>query len=204
IVGVTPPAFVGVQQVLTGASDITMPLALDRQFNHDAGLDASRLDRPAWAWVQMMGRVKPGVTPEQVQGNLSGVYQQAARSGWQSYLGSLTDSSRAAPQNQDRTKVPRLKVSSGGRGIYDVNADTYRSITLLGIVVALILAIVCANVANLLLSRATARQREISVRLSLGATRGRLIRQLLTESVLLSFIGAALGILIASWGRQLL
>ncbi|HEV3141033.1 MAG TPA: ABC transporter permease, partial [Vicinamibacterales bacterium] len=88
VVGVTPPAFVGVQEVLSEATDITMPLELDRQFNHDAGLDVSRLDRPAWAWLQVVGRLKPGATPAHVQGNLGGVYEQAARAGWQSYLGS--------------------------------------------------------------------------------------------------------------------
>ncbi|HEV3141068.1 MAG TPA: FtsX-like permease family protein, partial [Vicinamibacterales bacterium] len=105
---------------------------------------------------------------------------------------------------RDRTEVARLAVEPGARGIYDANSNDLRSVQMLGGVVALLLLIVCANVANLLLSRATSRQKEISVRLSLGATRARLIRQLLTESLLLAGMGGALGILIGYWGHRLL
>jgi predicted permease len=100
--------------------------------------------------------------------------------------------------------VPHLLVDSARHGVYDVGSNDVRSATILSVVVALVLLIVCANVANLLLSRATTRQRELSVRLSVGATRGRLIRQLLTESLLLAFAGGALGIAVGYWGKQLL
>src|SRR5258708_33199378 len=121
-----------------------------------------------------------------------------------SLLASLTPEARSNSNNRNRTEIPHLRVDSGSRGVYDVNPSDATAVTILSVVVVLILLIVCANVANLLLSRAAARQKDISIRLSLGATRGRLIRQLLTESLLLASMGGGLGILIGHWGQQLL
>jgi predicted permease len=206
IVGVTPPGFTGVQAVLNDGADITVPLAMDPRFGNDYQdyYSSPRLRQPTVWWLQIMGRLKPGTTADQVRGNLEGIFQAAARDGWTSYFASLPERQQSMTQNQNRTKVPQLRVTSGSRGIYDVSADAYRSMTLVGVVVALVLLIVCANVANLLLSRAATRHKEISIRLSMGATRMRLIRQLLVESVLLALVGGAAGMLIAYWGRQLL
>ena len=148
-----------------------------------------------------MGRLKPGGTAVQVQSNLEGVFQRTARAGLDSYMKSLTDTERSTVRNRNRTEVPRLRIESGARGIYDARTNDVRSVTILSVVVALVLLIVCANVANLLLSRATTRQKELSIRLSLGATRGRLIRQLLTESLVLAAIGGALGVARGSLGK---
>src|SRR2546426_7001559 len=211
IVGVISPEFTGIQQTVGDAPDVAVPLALDAQLTSGPppAVPAerppiARLSQPTYWWLQVMGRLQPGATAAQVQGNLEGVFQSTARAGLDSYLASLSQEARSTVVNRNRKDVPHLVVESGSRGIYDVNSTDIRAVTILSAVVALVLLIVCANVANLLLSRATTRQKEISVRLSLGATRARLIRQLLTESVVLASMGGALGILVGYWGQQLL
>ena len=212
IVGVISPELVGVQQVFREGPEIAVPLALDSQLAQQFGAPpppgspprVPRLVAPTSWWLQIMGRLKPGVTAAQVEANLGTVFRTTARAGFDSMLASLPPETRSTSPYQNRTEIPNLRVDSGARGVYDVNVSDERAVTILSGVVVLVLLIVCANVANLLLSRAATRQKEISVRLSLGATRGRLVRQLLTESLLLASLGGALGILIANWSGQLL
>ena len=210
IVGVLPAAFSGIQRPLSQPNDVSFPLALDRRFSPDSAGGPpnaparSRLDEPTYWWLQVMGRLKPGATAEQAQGNLEAVFQNTARAGLASYLSSLSQTERGNARNRERTEVPVLRVDSGARGIYDPNTNELRAASILSVLVGLVLLLVCANVANLLLSRSTVRAREISVRLSLGATRWRVMRQLLTESLLLSSIGGTLGIAVGYWGRGLL
>ena len=209
IVGVIGPHFSDAQNPYGNGPDIGVPLALDARFSSLPPPPGSpprkpRLDDPTYWWLQVMGRLKAGVTPEQVQANLENVFQHTARAGLDSYLATLSPEARSSSRNRNRTEVPRLRADSGSRGIYEVNTNEARAVTILSVVVVLVLLIVCANVANLLLSRATARQKEISIRISLGATRARLIRQLLTESLLLASVGGVLGILVARWSGQLL
>jgi predicted permease len=209
IVGVTSPEFTGMQRVIAEAPDLVFPLALDRVLTpagamYPGGPNQSRLDRPTYWWLQIFGRLKSDVSASQVEGNLGGVFQQVAREGMASFLTSIPEKERNSTANRNRVEVSRLSVSSAARGLYDNDPTALRGVAIISAVVALILLLVCANIANLLLSRAAARQREISVRLSIGATRVRLVRQLLTESVLLALAGGALGLLVAYWGRRLL
>jgi predicted permease len=204
IVGVLPTEFTGIQQPIGDPPDVTIPIALEPQMGNLPANQRSRLERPTSWWLQVMGRLAPGTTAAQVQGNLGGVFRNTARAGMDGYLKSLTDTERAASGNRDRTQIPELRVEPAAHGFYDANTTDTQALSILAVVVAMVLLIVCANVANLLLSRAAMRRKEISVRLSLGATRGRLVRQLLTESVMLAAIGGVLGIIVAYWGRALL
>jgi predicted permease len=208
IVGVISPELIDVQQAVREGPDIAAPLALVSQLANTptprGEPNIPLLERPTYWWLQIMGRLKPGVTAAQAQANLEPVFQHTARAGLDAYLASLPPDVRSDSSNRNRTEVPHLRVDSGSRGIYDINTSDSRAVTILSVVVVLILLIVCANVANLLLSRAATRQKEISVRLSLGATRARLVRQLLTESLLLAAMGGALGMLLGRWGQQLL
>jgi predicted permease len=213
VVGVLPPWFIGIQRMAETSRDVFVPFLMEPRFvpatnpglNPAFGPVKARIDQPTTWYLQIAGRLKPDATIEQVKGNLAGPFAQAARGGMESFQAELTEAQRNMSFNQrEGDAVPELLVLPGSRGIYDLDRTSSRSASVLSAVVVLLLLIVCANVANLLLSRAAARYREVSVRLSMGASRRRLVRQLLTESLLLSGTGGVLGILLGYWSKKLL
>ena len=205
IVGVTPADFAGIERLGADAPDVTVPLAFDALFAPPARVEIPRMQQPTYWWLQLVGRLKPGVSIEQAGANFAMVFQRTAIAGMAEYQSSLTADEKTLSTNRQRgTAVPELLINPAAHGYYDVPPQTRRSAGFLSVVVVIVLLVVCANVANLLLTRGTERTREISVRLSIGATRGRLLRQLLTESLLLSSVGGALGGLLAYWLQGLL
>jgi predicted permease len=191
IIGVMPAKFSG--EIVGDAADVWLPMMMQLQLM--PGRDY--LEDPNTSFLQVMGRVKPGVTLAQAGTDVNVVLRQALAGAYGARLSGDDRTDLARPDQ-------RIAVSPGMNGFSRLRHDFSRPLLLLMTVVTLVLLIACVNVANLLLARASTRSREIAVRLAIGAAPKRLLRQLLTESILLSSLGGALGLLLAQWGATLL
>lgn len=190
IVGVAPPGFYG-ETLQPNPPSFWLPLSADRQLNHQRAL----IDNPDEHWLYLMGRLAPGISKVQAEGRLT-----AALHNW------LLNREGAGISTNERKKISKsyIELTPGGSGIVHMQQTySWTLRLLLGISLA-VLIITCANAASLVLARGTARATEISVRRALGASRGRLIRQWLTESLVLALSGGASGLLVAIAATRLL
>jgi predicted permease len=193
VIGVSPPTFFG--EMVGLEPDLWLPISMQMQ----AVPGRDRLHDPPGTtrlmWLQVMGRLKPGVTLQQAQTASNLIFHQA-----------IADQAGAAsnPQQKQQLMQQRLELSPGGMGSSGLRDQFASPLIALFALVGLVLLLAVVNLASLLLARAAARQKEVGVRLALGAGRGRILKQLLTESLLLSVIGGLLGALLAVWGVRIL
>ena len=182
VIGVAPPEFFGVDPAVV--PDLYLPLHTNLLAD---GAQAARMYPDGnFYWIEMMGRLSPGVSMAQAQAVLAPRFHQWVAT--------------TATTDGERAKLPALILNPGAAGLGSLRRKYSKPFYALLMMAGLILAIACTNIANLLLARAAARRREMGVRLTLGAGRFRVVRQLLTESVMLASLGGALGVLFAIWG----
>ena len=189
IIGVAPPGFTG--ETVGQHPDFWAPMMMQEHF-----MPGRRwLRRTTASWVRVMGRLRPGVSLEQAKAAGTVLLRQA-----------MADERGAEITADDRRSIAtaNLGLTTGDKGFGQLRGQFSQPLTVLMVMVAVVLLIACANLANLLLARAAARRREISIRIAIGSSRSRVIRQLLTESLLLALIGGGVAVAVAWWGSSAL
>jgi predicted permease len=192
VVGVSEAGFSGVQVGKT--PDIFVPLMMTPQMTQYG----ETLDKWNDYWMTLLARRKPGVSESQAEAGMNAVYRPLLEEQLPQIKSAWNEEKR------QRFLDKRILLSSGARGRMIVQRDSGGQIITLFVMVVLVLLIACTNVANLLLARGASRQREFAIRAAMGASRSRMIRQLLAESLLCAFAGGALGILLGTWLMRIL
>ena len=190
IIGVAPREFFGT--TVGQAPDVWIPLAMEPKL---PPVYWKGRDNSAFQSNYLIGRLRDGVSEEQASAEVNVLFKQ--------WLQELVRSGQAKPERAKEIETARIELTSAGRGLSEIRREFSLSLKILMGVVALVLLIACANVANILLANGAARRREFAIRLAVGARRMRLVRQLLTESVLLASLGGLAGILLAWWGSRM-
>ena len=192
VVGVAPPGFSGTE--VGQPVDVFAPMAMQQALLPGLG---PALTQPRSQWLRMIGRLKPGVDAAAAAAELTTLLRPYNED-------ILRDpvSARLGADYPARLREQRITVTAGSGGLSSLRTQYSRPLLVVMAVMALVLLVACANIASLSVSRAAARRREIAIRLALGASRGRVVGQLLTESMLLAMCGAVAGLMLARWGRD--
>ena len=195
IIGVAPPGFFG--ETVGEAADVWVPMMMQDSIypGRDYLSPSPQGLVNEYEWIQVIGRLKPGVSVAQAKAAINVNFQQCLEAA----AGATAD-----PKGSGHDIDQRLDAKAGGRGSSTLRGHFGQPLKFLMVLVGLVLLIACANVANLLLARGAARQKEFAMRLAIGAGRARLIRQLLTESLILAALGAIAGVGVSFWAQTLL